>query len=115
MKVSFLSCWPAWTWERAVPATFGNATISIAGMARSYGARLSLFVVPACGNGKTASTVFRNPQSSSLPPRPAQAELGALIAGAPGQGCFIGGDGRCRLPAGQIAVTHLAQGVNMGR
>ena len=31
-----------------MPATFGIAAVSIAGKARSYGTRLSLFVVPAC-------------------------------------------------------------------
>jgi hypothetical protein len=34
-----------------MPATFGIAAVSIAGKARSYAARLSLFVVPACGDG----------------------------------------------------------------
>ena len=34
-----------------MPATFGIAAVSIAGKARSYPARLSLFVVPACGDG----------------------------------------------------------------
>ena len=34
-----------------MPATFGIAAVSIAGKARSYGTRLSLFVVPACGDG----------------------------------------------------------------
>ena len=33
-----------------MPATFGIADISIAGMARSYNARLSLFVVAAFPN-----------------------------------------------------------------
>jgi hypothetical protein len=34
-----------------MPATSGIAVISIAGMARSYPAGLSLFVVPTCGDG----------------------------------------------------------------
>jgi hypothetical protein len=39
------------------------AMISIAGMARSYGARLSSFVVPACGDG-----VWPCRQKSNTPP-----------------------------------------------
>jgi hypothetical protein len=34
-----------------MPATFGIAAVFIAGKARSYAAKLSLFVVPACGDG----------------------------------------------------------------
>jgi hypothetical protein len=35
-----------------MPATLGiSGTLFIAGMARSYHARLSLFVIPACGDG----------------------------------------------------------------
>jgi len=34
-----------------MPATIGIAAVSIAGKARSYAARLSLFVVPTCGEG----------------------------------------------------------------
>jgi len=34
-----------------MPATFGIAAVSIAGKARSYAARRSLFVIPACGDG----------------------------------------------------------------
>ena len=34
-----------------MPATSVIADILIAGKARSYAARLSLFVVPACGDG----------------------------------------------------------------
>ena len=37
--------------EWAMPAISDIADISSAGKARSYAARLSLFVVPACGDG----------------------------------------------------------------
>ena len=42
-----------------MPATFGICGYLIAGMARSYRARPSLFVVPACGDGGCYSLPFK--------------------------------------------------------
>jgi len=44
-----------------MPATFGIAAVSIAGKARSYAARLSCFVVTACGDG-----VGGNPEAGAV-------------------------------------------------
>jgi hypothetical protein len=51
-----------------MPATFGIAAAPIAGMARSYAARLSLFIVFACGDEDSPASGMRELSGCRIKP-----------------------------------------------